>query len=76
MLRSKTLRYSASCGAALRECNVSRVRMKAATAHTAMVVTIGRAVPSKNALATTIITAPVIICSVPPSAEAMPAIGP
>ena len=39
-------------------------------------VTIGSAVPSKNRLATAIIAPPAIICSVPPSAEAMPAIGP
>ena len=41
-----------------------------------MVATIGSDVPSKNTLEITIITAPVTICSVPPSAEAMPAIGP
>ena len=55
---------------------VKRDSANAATAQNAMVAVIGRAVPSKNALTTAMMTAPVSICSVPPSAAAMPAIGP
>ena len=41
-----------------------------------MALTIDRLVPSKNALTRTIMTAPVLSCSVPMRAEAVPATGP
>jgi hypothetical protein len=55
---------------------VNQESVKAARAQSAMVVTIGSAVPSKNRLTRAMIAAPVSICRVPASADAIPAIGP
>src|SRR5262249_38401268 len=68
------LLYSALCGAGARP-KVTTLSASAPSEHTVMVATIGNAVPSKNALTITITTPPATICSVPPSAHAMPAIG-
>ena len=52
------------------------VMTNAATAVSAMVITIGSDVPLKNSPATAITAPPVSICNVPPSALALPAMGP
>ena len=61
------------CGAARK---VSMASAKAAVAQNAMEATIGSEVPSKKGPEMTIMMPPASICSVPPSADAMPAIGP
>ena len=50
--------------------------MKEMTAQAAMPVTIGSGVPSKNTLTIAMATAAIANCSVPISAEAVPAISP
>ena len=59
-----------------KEARGRRARTSAASAQSAIVITIGIAVPSKNGPASMIITPPVSICSVPPSEDARPAISP
>lgn len=68
--------YSAGSGVDSRRRSVDRARMNAPTAHRKIVVTIGSEVPSKKMLTITIMIPPETICRVPPSADAMPAIGP